>query len=799
MRRLTMMTTAVSVIALIAVGGNAPATASSELSPAPPATDLPEIGSYAPPAFAGAASALDPGLRAAIERDLDLSPEEYLAGSEAALDAAAVLEALDAAGVGIIDERLDGTELTIGIDDAADAALVESTGARAVVGEVDAALDIDRAVFVPAADAYGGDPIFYFTSGGGFRCSLGANGTSASGQRQLLTAGHCWTPGLTGPYQSGKLAAPSFAPQPAQRLNVGAPVSNSFKLGGGYDTGLVAMTASGWVAKPQALTWGGAQGAPLASTPATIRDTSVPVAGASVCKSGSTTGWTCGTILEGYGDAFYEVGSGASAYLLDGIATSMCALQGDSGGPAIVGSSLVGITSATAFGQYQSPLPTGTTPVQACANTPPEQRISLLFGMRSTRSVDFTVQRAYGSGWEPTVLVDKPVVLSPTEGTTLGSSTLLTGTLANGGTQHRIEAIVNGVARSAPVSADGTWSLNLGVSSTTPAGVSIRARWGARSVSASQQFLVSDGRWSGVAVDRLTGSDRFEVAVGISKRAFPGGADVVYVATGMVFPDALSAAPAAVAGNGPILLTTAATMPKVVRDEIVRLSPGRIVIVGGPSSVSSAIQADLGSIAPTTRISGADRYVVSRSIAMDTFGETGSTTAYLATGQNFPDALTSSGAAATASAPVILVDGRQPRLDVETKQLLRDLGVTEVKIAGGSSSVSTGIQSDLVTLLGEDSVVRFGMPSRFLVGWQVNADAYPTADHAYFATGYVFADALGGAVIASRSAAPMYVALTDCIPKEIVDQLGKQGVSKVTLLGGPSSLTDNVARLKSCN
>lgn len=797
MGRLTTVATAISMIALISVGGVTPSIASPAATPEPRPSDLPEVGSYAAPEFVGAAAALDPGLRAAIARDLDLSPEEYLAGAEAARGAAAVLEALDAAGVGIVDERLDGTELTIGIDDPADAALVESTGARAVIGEVEA-FDAGRASFAPAADAYGGDPIFYFTSSGGFRCSLGVNGTSSAGQRQLLTAGHCWAPGLTGPYQSGKIASPSFAPAATQRTNVGAAVSNSFKLGGGYDTGLVAMTASGWVAKPQALTWGGAQGAPLASTPVTVRDTTVPVAGASVCKSGSTTGWTCGTILEGYGDSFYRVGAGGAAYDLDGIATSMCALQGDSGGPALVGTSLVGITSATGFGLYQSPLPTGTTPAQACTDTPPEQRISLLFGMRSTRSIDYTVQKAYGSAWEPSVVVEKPVLLSPVDGDALGGSTLLTGTLAHGGPLHRIEAIVNGVAKSVPVAADGTWSLNLGVSSTTPSGVSIRARWGARSVSAAQQFMVADGRWQAVAVDRLTGSDRFQVAVEISKRAFPGGSDVVYVATGMVFPDALSAAPAAVAGNGPILLTTSATMPKAVRDEIVRLSPGRIVVVGGPSSVSTAIQNDLSTIAPTTRLSGPDRYVVSRSIARATFGETGSSVAYIATGQNFPDALTSSGAAASASAPVILVDGRQPRLDAETRRLLQDLGVTQVKIAGGPSSVSSGIQTDLATMLGSSSVIRFGLPSRFLVGWQVNADAYETADHAYFATGYVFADALGGAVIASRSAAPMYVALTDCIPKEIVDELGKQGVSKVTLLGGPSSLTDNVARLKSC-
>ena len=42
-------------------------------------------------------------------------------------------------------------------------------------------------------------------------------------------------------------------------------------------------------------------------------------------------------------------------------------------------------------------------------------------------------------------------------------------------------------------------------------------------------------------VSRLSGSDRFAAAVAISEKSFDSGVDVVYVANGLNFPDALAA------------------------------------------------------------------------------------------------------------------------------------------------------------------------------------------------------------------------------------------------------------------
>jgi hypothetical protein len=78
-----------------------------------------------------------------------------------------------------------------------------------------------------------------------------------------------------------------------------------------------------------------------------ISEAKSPVEGRSVCKSGKTTGWTCGRV-NGYTDDHYiEDAYGRGTYV-DGLWTStMCALGGDSRGAVVEGNYAVGVMSAT--------------------------------------------------------------------------------------------------------------------------------------------------------------------------------------------------------------------------------------------------------------------------------------------------------------------------------------------------------------------------------------------------------------------------------------------------------------------
>lgn len=100
-----------------------------------------------------------------------------------------------------------------------------------------------------------------------------------------------------------------------------------------------------------------------------------------------------------------------------------------------------------------------------------------------------------------------------------------------------------------------------------------------------------DGYTSGPVV-RLWGANRYDTAVAISAGNF-ASADVVYVATGLNFPDALAAGPVAGLTAGPLLLVPGSSVPASVQAELRRLDPDRVVVLGSAGVVSDEVIAQI--------------------------------------------------------------------------------------------------------------------------------------------------------------------------------------------------------------
>ena len=96
-------------------------------------------------------------------------------------------------------------------------------------------------------------------------------------------------------------------------------------------------------------------------------------------------------------------------------------------------------------------------------------------------------------------------------------------------------------------------------------------------------------------VQRWAGADRFSSSATFSAKSYAAGAPVAYVANGLTFPDALSGAPIAGKTKGPVLLTSATSLPSPIVTELKRLKPKRIVVLGGTGAVSSSVQKQLAS------------------------------------------------------------------------------------------------------------------------------------------------------------------------------------------------------------
>ena len=185
---------------------------------------------------------------------------------------------------------------------------------------------------------------------------------------------------------------------------------------------------------------------------------------------------------------------------------------------------------------------------------------------------------------------------------------------------------------------------------------------------------------------RVGGADRYATAAQLSAANFAAGVPVVYVATGTGFADALSAGGAA-QGLGPILLVQPNAIPSSTATELQRLTPQRIVVLGGTSAVSASVQSELAlyTAGSVSRLGGADRYATSAAISASTFA-TGVARAFLATGTGYADAL----AAAALGAPVLLT-----RPDCVPQVVLNEitrLDAGELVVIGGTSAVSDAVR-----------------------------------------------------------------------------------------------------------
>lgn len=91
-------------------------------------------------------------------------------------------------------------------------------------------------------------------------------------------------------------------------------------------------------------------------------------------------------------------------------------------------------------------------------------------------------------------------------------------------------------------------------------------------------------------VTRIAGSSRYATAAAVAE-VFEPGVDVVYLATGTNFPDALAGGPAAAAEGGPLLLVAPDAVPEAAAEALARLRPRALVALGGPGAIGEDVVA----------------------------------------------------------------------------------------------------------------------------------------------------------------------------------------------------------------
>lgn len=185
-----------------------------------------------------------------------------------------------------------------------------------------------------------------------------------------------------------------------------------------------------------------------------------------------------------------------------------------------------------------------------------------------------------------------------------------------------------------------------------------------------------------MVVERLAGQNRYETAVKVAEKVGFNGE--IFLVNGENFPDALSVSPIAAQKSAPILLTPQSGMPKAVEEYVKGKNITKSYIIGQDDVISK----DVTSMIPNEeRISGNSKYDTNVEVLKRFKDMIKEDNLYVASGKNFPDALSGSALAAKNSSAVMLLDEDSGE-NTDKYILDKKMNLPKITILGGNGSLA---------------------------------------------------------------------------------------------------------------
>ncbi|MHB1800508.1 MAG: cell wall-binding repeat-containing protein [Actinomycetes bacterium] len=295
---------------------------------------------------------------------------------------------------------------------------------------------------------------------------------------------------------------------------------------------------------------------------------------------------------------------------------------------------------------------------------------------------------------------------------------------------------------------------------------------------------------------RLAGADRYATSAAIATAAFPSGSSTAVLATGTAFPDALSATYLAGVLHAPVLLTDPGQLSSSTAGALARLGVHQVVIVGGTGAVSAAVASALSSDGySVSRIGGATRYATNVAVIAAgattagsvSIGGSSAPTVLLATGNDFPDALSAGAAADALGLPIVLTNPSSPAVPASTLASIAATGARQVLIVGGTAAVPASQQAGLAAsgyavtrVAGADRSATSAALAALAGQWGLSTT------NVVLASGTDYPDALGGAVLAGVSRQVLIITDSSSVPGSATPLIAN--ATQVTALGGTTVL-----------
>jgi putative cell wall-binding protein len=198
-----------------------------------------------------------------------------------------------------------------------------------------------------------------------------------------------------------------------------------------------------------------------------------------------------------------------------------------------------------------------------------------------------------------------------------------------------------------------------------------------------------------ITCQRLQGADRYGTAASIARLTGSPEAEA-FLVSGYKFADALSISSYAAAHNIPILMTEANNLPGETMKILAEMKIDKITIIGGTGVVGTAVESALQGLGiKTSRIEGADRYQTNLNVIKNLdYDQSG---IFVATGENYPDALAGAVLAARQNQPLFLLKDKV--IPEQTSAYLNTVRpqIEQLTVFGGYALIPYGTESIIRT------------------------------------------------------------------------------------------------------
>ncbi|MBH7833524.1 cell wall-binding protein Cwp10 [Clostridioides difficile] len=306
---------------------------------------------------------------------------------------------------------------------------------------------------------------------------------------------------------------------------------------------------------------------------------------------------------------------------------------------------------------------------------------------------------------------------------------------------------------------------------------------------------------SNVTVKKLKGADRFETAIKISQSGWTKS-DTVVIVNGedKSMVDGLTATPLASIKNSPILLSSNEKLPQKTVEELKRLNPSKVIVIGGnnsmPNSVVEAIKA-VNSKISVQRIGGDTRYQTSINIAKEIDKTNNVSKLYIGAGNGEADSLSIASLAGKEKTPIVFT--QKDGVDNEAEQFIKSNKVSNIYFIGGIEKISNKAIEQVGKIANKDiSKNRVAGQTRQETNAKVIDKFYSQSklDGVVVANQDKLIDALAVGPLAAKNNSPVILA-TNTLDKSQESSLKGKNSSKLFEVGGgvASSVVDKIKSL----